>query len=123
MKATKTVLENAKKLLTGVDFIIEIPIEQDLATHIKGQLVRGVELDKNILDWICENLPYFPSKFLRTLAEYRVEKNDRGTFLCFNMYIFSVKSFLEMLGKIDEMSGGFEITPPDITDYMEDPKF
>jgi len=115
-------MDNAVALLSEKDFIIGINLDDKQATEIESQLVKGEKLSVEIIDWICENMPYFPRSFLEKDAIYRVERKDMKPTLVFSILIFTPLTFMALMTKVDEISGGFQITTPPVfteEDFME----
>jgi hypothetical protein len=79
---------------------------------IKDQLMRNGRPDDSILDWVSSSLPYFPAPFIKEDAIYSVIRDKNRTLLTFPIIIFSPITILSTMMKIDEISGGFQITNP-----------
>jgi hypothetical protein len=110
-KNCQAVVDRSPEILAGKSFYVIINLDLTTGKEIEKELLVNGKPTDEMLDKICKLLPYFPTSFLKENAKYTVELNpkENQSRLYFMIYLFSPRTFLETMSKIDELTGGFPI--------------
>jgi hypothetical protein len=114
MKASTIIRENTQEILKNKNFNVILNVTYDTGKTLARMLEQTKKLDDTALDWICNTLPYYPSKFLRKDAVYYIDidEKQKEAVLWFPVIMFTPSNILETFDKIDMVSGGYSLVKP-----------